>query len=622
MSFARVLDLGSMMDATQVSGKTIRRCLFGIVLACWWAVITSCTNAVPQVSGPNIDFRSSVADLSGLRLSSGMLNPAFDSSETDYITMFVGASSVTVTPTAADSGASITVNGTPIVSGQPSLPIPLPFGATTITVEVRSANQSPSLSRVKTYTVVARQLVHEGYIKASNTDANDLFGYSVALSGDTLAVGARNESSAASGVNGNQLDNNAPGSGAVYVFVKDATTGVWRQEAYVKSSFTRAGNAFGASVALSGDTLVVGAPDDPSSGFVGGGTVYVFTRTNGVWTQQARLIGSFIGEGGDAFGHSVAISGETIVVGAPSDSIGITGRDRFLWFGTGAVYVFMRSGTSWAQQAYLKASNRDLQPGTSPIERFGASVALSGNTLAIGAPDEDGSATGVNGNQADNSAPGSGAVYVFTRAGGAWSQQAYVKASNTNTSDQFGSSVALVGDVLVVGAPGEDSLATGVNPGGIAELDDSAAESGAVYVFSHIGGVWSQHSYLKASNMNAGDEFGRSLSLDGTVLVVGARGEDSQAYGVNPGTGAEADNSASNSGAIYVFTQSSGLWRQDVFVKAPNTTSNYEFGWSVAVSGDTLAVGSIGESASHTGVIDGSSDDTSAPNSGAVYVYR
>lgn len=582
-------------------------------------VLMSCTNAVPQVSGVNIDFRSSVADLSGLTLSSGVLTPAFESAATDYSSMFVGSASVTVTPTAADSGASITVNGVPVGSGQTSSPIPLPFGSTTITVVVHSANQSVGLSREKTYTVVAHQLAREGYIKASNTDAQDQFGYSIALSGDTLAVGAPGEDSSAFGANANQLDNSAPASGAVYVFTR--VNGVWTQQAYLKASYVSANNRFGTSVALSGDTLAVGAPDDSNGIWVVSGAVYVFTRSGGGWSQQSRLTASRIGSG-DRFGHSVSLAGDTLVVGAPYESIGAGGIGGPLWYGTGAVYVFTRSNGLWGQQAYLKASNLDTQPNQGPIEAFGFSVAISGETLAVGAPEEDSAATGVNGNQIDNSAPSSGAVYVFTRTGGTWSQQAYVKASNTNATDRFGHSVALDGDVLAVGAPDEDSAATRANPGGAAEIDNSAAGSGAVYVFARSGGVWIQHSYLKASNTNAGDFFGYSLSLNGPVLAVGAPWEGSQAYGVNPGAGAEADNSALHSGAVYVFTQSGGLWRQDALVKASNTSPNYEFGGSVAVSGDTLAVGSIGESASHTGVIVGNSDDISAPYSGAVYVWR
>jgi hypothetical protein len=192
------------------------------------------------------------------------------------------------------------------------------------------------------------------------------------------------------------------------------------------------------------------------------------------------------------------------------------------------------------QQAYLKASN------TEAGDAFGIAVALDGDTLVVSATGEDSNATGVGGNQADNSAVDSGAVYVFTRTGGVWTQQAYLKASNTEASDGFGRGLALRGETLVVGAFSDDSNATGV---GGNQADNSASESGAVYVFRRTAGVWAQENYVKASNTEAGDRF-RLVALDGDTLVVGATSEDSNATGVG---GNQADNSASASGAVYVF---------------------------------------------------------------------
>ncbi|MEK6642277.1 MAG: FG-GAP repeat protein, partial [Planctomycetota bacterium] len=215
--------------------------------------------------------------------------------------------------------------------------------------------------------------------------------------------------------------------------------------------------------------------------------------------QQAYLKASNT-EAGDYFGHSVAVSGDTVVVGAPledSNATGVDGDQADNSAGdSGAAYVFVRSGGVWSQQAYLKASN------TGDGDEFGISVALSGDTLVAGATAEDSNATGVNGDQADNSAPRSGAAYVFVRSGGVWSQQAYLKASNTGATDEFGFSVAVSGDTAVVGASFEDSNATGVNGD---QADNSAADSGAAYVFVRSGGVWSQQAYLKASNTGATD---------------------------------------------------------------------------------------------------------------------
>ena len=202
----------------------------------------------------------------------------------------------------------------------------------------------------------------------------------------------------------------------------------------------------------------------------------------------------------------------------------------------------MRSGTNWSQQAYLKASN------TGAGDQFGLLAAASGDTVVISAPHEASNATGVNGIQTNNNAVGSGAVYVFVRNGTNWSQQAYLKASNTGAGDNFGEPVDVSGDTIVVGAEAEDSNATGVN--GIL-TNNSAAGSGAAYVFVRNGTNWSQQAYLKASNTGANDLFGLVVAHSGNTVVVGAPFEASNAIGVN---GNQSNNSAANSGAVYVFT--------------------------------------------------------------------
>jgi hypothetical protein len=203
--------------------------------------------------------------------------------------------------------------------------------------------------------------------------------------------------------------------------------------------------------------------------------------------------------------------------------------------------VFTRTAGAWTQQAYLKASNTDAG------DRFGQGLAIDGDTLVAGARFEASAASGVNGDQSDNSAPIAGAVYVFTRTAGAWTQQAYLKPSNAGANQNFGGSVAIAGDLVVVGARLEDSNATGINGD---QKNSSAPDSGAVYLFTRSGGLWTQKDYLKATNSEAGDEFGVSVALSGTTLAVGALYEGSNATGVN---GNQADNSAPNSGAVYVF---------------------------------------------------------------------
>ncbi|HEY0991471.1 MAG TPA: integrin, partial [Kofleriaceae bacterium] len=223
----------------------------------------------------------------------------------------------------------------------------------------------------------------------------------------------------------------------------------------------------------------------------------VFDRGGSVLDQIAYGKASNTGAG-DAFGNKVALSGDTLAVAAVAETSGARGvngdQADNSTDGAGAVYVFVRSGATWTQQAYLKASN------TGRKDSFGCSLALSGNTLAVGALNESSDAAGVNGNEANDSAPQAGAVYVFVRTGATWAQQAYVKASNPHDLGWFGTSVALSGDTLAVGSTGERSAARGINGD---QRDTSAVDAGAVYVFTRAGAAWTQQAYIKASDSAA-----------------------------------------------------------------------------------------------------------------------
>ncbi len=390
----------------------------------------------------------------------------------------------------------------------------------------------------------------QAYLKASNSDANDEFGLSIALSSDgsTLAVGADEESSNATGIDGNAADNSAPASGAVYLFTRQA--GAWSQSAYVKASNTAAADRFGRSVTLSADgqRLAVGA-----SGQGVGGAAYVFERNANSWTQTALLKASNEGQD-DWFGYALALAadGNTLAVSAREEDSNASGVDGNQADNSasaaGAVFVFTRNGQgAWSQQAYVKASNPDSN------DRFGHSVALSadGATLAVGAYGESSAATGAGGDQGSNAVNSSGAAYVFVRRGVVWSQQAYLKASNTGFSDSLGFSLALSADgrTLAVGARNEDSNATTVNG---AQDNDLSSGSGAVYLFARDGSLWAQRAYVKAPDNRAQDRFGQSVavSADGTTLVVGAPDEDSSATGIG---GDRNSTAAANSGSVYTF---------------------------------------------------------------------
>lgn len=474
-----------------------------------------------------------------------------------------------------------------------------------------------------------------GYFKASNAAAADNFGISISISddGNTLAVGAYLEDSDAVGINGDQDNDLAGSSGAVYVFVKTGST--WSQQAYIKASNAEPGDRFGISVSLSadGNTLAVGASGEAGGiAGIGGnqadnsasfsGAVYVFNRSGSSWSQQTYIKASNPGAS-DSFGSVVSLSdnGDVLAVGAYNEGSNATDIDgdqtNDLASSAGAVYVFNYDGTNWAQQAYIKASNTDAN------DWFGRAISLSGDgtALAVGAPFEDS-----NGNPASNSRPDSGAVYMFKYNGTVWLQEELLKTVSLDNDDQFGSSVSLDanGSVVAIGAPRESSNATGIDGAGAA-ADNSAAWAGAVYIarrsFIISAWRWTLGNYIKASNTDAGDQFGKSISLssDGSLLAVGAKFEDSTAAGFN---GDQGDNTGTNPGAVYLFSYDGSIWAQDNYLKASNPATVHVFGDQVNLSGDgnTLAVATSSEDSSATG-IGGDSTDDSASNAGAVYLY-
>jgi trimeric autotransporter adhesin len=467
----------------------------------------------------------------------------------------------------------------------------------------------------------AESVAQQAYVKASNTGADDEFGRAVAVWGDTLVIGAALEDSAATGVNGNQADESLTDAGAVYVYVRSGST--WSQQAYLKASNPGSDDYFGFSVAIHGDTVVVGAYREDSSatgvngnqadnGALDSGAAYVFVRNGTTWSQQAYLKPLNTGSQ-DQFARAVAIHGDTILVGSwfeDSNAIGVNGNaNDNSSADSGAAFVFTRSGTTWSQQAYLKASN------TGAGDRFGGfQVAVSEDTAVVGAYLEDSNATGVNGNQGSNSADAAGAVYLFARTAGTWSQQAYLKASNTGASDWFGSALSISGDTLVVGAYREDSLATGVNGDA---TSNGAPDAGAAYVFARSGATWSQEAYLKASNTWPSDWFGYAVAITGDTIVVGAHQEDSTATGVN---GNQADNSAEFAGAAYSFSRSGATWSQQAYLKASNTQTFDNFGYSVAAAAGTVVVSSLYEDSNATGV-NGDQSNNASSGAGAAYVF-
>ncbi len=490
-----------------------------------------------------------------------------------------------------------------------------------------------------------------GYLKASNPEAMDHFGCGgvnqghtgrgVALSGDgnTLAVGAPHEAAGSKGVNGNQRDNSVFEAGAVYVYTR--TGSGWTQQAYIKASNPQMSAGFGHFVALSddGNTLAVSAYWESSNAKgIGGsqqdesipqaGAVYVFTRQGAAWSQQAYVKASNTGEAGtadafgegDQFGFSLALSGDgaTLAVGALTEDGGAPGingnqADNSA-ASAGAVYVFTRTGRAWSQQAYVKSSNIDAG------DLFGYAVALSrdGSVLAVGAFDEDGSTRQVDGPH-DNRAAGSGAAYVFTRAGTTWAQQAYIKPSNGEAQDSFGVDVSLSddGSTLLVGSLDEDCAATGVNPPGCDNDTRDDLSMGAAYVFVRSGASWSQQAFLKASNTGPNDWFGSRVALsgDGSLAAIGASLEDGSAKGVD----GKSDEAANEAGAVYLFARTGTAWRQQAYIKGANTEAFDEFGGSVTLdrAGRLLVASAPAEDSASSA----NPADNSTEAAGAVYVF-
>jgi hypothetical protein len=347
---------------------------------------------------------------------------------------------------------------------------------------------------------------------------------------------------------------------AVFNAAAQPTTFV--QQAKLEASDTAAQDSLGFSVAISGDTAIIGAPrNSGGTGLQNRGAAYVYVRNSaGVWTQQQKLTASD-GTANDQFGYSVAVNGNTAVVGRQNTTTGVNRAD-------GKVYVFTRTGTVWTETQTLVSN--DIAQG----DLFGNSLAFEGNTLVVGALNKN------NGNNFFQ-----GAAYVFTRpgAGGAFTQQAKLTASDGVFADFFGYSVAVSGDSVIVGAT---SLAGQPN------------SKGKAYIFTRSGSAWAQQQILQASDGTNGDAFGFAVGISGDTSVVGARLDD---------VGAVADQ-----GSAYVFTRAGTVWTETQQLFGVETTQrNDTFGGSVAIKGDTIAIGAP----AHEFI-------ANIANHGAVYVFN
>lgn len=339
--------------------------------------------------------------------------------------------------------------------------------------------------------------------------------------------------------------------GSAYVFERHG--GSWVETQKLIASDGAPGDLFGNSVTVSGSTIVVGADADDIGGNFEQGSAYVFNRHGGSWVETQKLIASD-GAARDQFGSSVALSGSTLVVAAVIDTVGNN-------FAQASAYVFERHGGSWVETQQLTASDGE------EFDQFGVSIAVSGATIVVGAPFDD---VGPTFNQ--------GSAYVFNRQGGSWVETEKLTASDGTPGDQFGWSVGVSGSTIVVGS--------------INDTGDGNFLQGSAYVFNHQGGSWVETQKLTASDGEDSDAFGWSVAVSGSTIVVSA-----------------LFNGNVNQGAAYVFNRQGGSWLETQKLIASDAVAVEFFGWSVAVSGSTVVVGAP------------STDINGNVNQGAAYVF-
>lgn len=366
---------------------------------------------------------------------------------------------------------------------------------------------------------------------ASDGAAGDRLGASVAISGDVAVVGARFDSE------------NGTNSGSAYVYRFNEGTQVWEEEVKLTAPDGQGGDFFGFSVAVSADVVVIGALGDDDAG-PQSGSAYVFRYNGSQWLMDQKLNEPDANTDplqGDAFGYSVAIDGNVIVVGA---------REIY------SAYVYRYDGTNWNGEA-------ELLPWDGNAAWFGLSVAVSDDVVVVG---------GIN----DFHGTGSGAAYVFRHIGSMWTQSQVLRAPDGGTLDFFGTSVAVSGNIAVIGAPMEDELGT---------------NSGSAYVYRYGGGAWSFRQKLLASDGSIEDRLGHSVAIDGDVVVVG-----------------RDEQHLNQSGAANVFRFDGTWWNEESQLLPQDGEPEDKFGYSVGVSGNVIGVGAWG-------------DDDNGANAGAAYVF-
>ncbi len=401
---------------------------------------------------------------------------------------------------------------------------------------MKQTTRTPSLARLLTVIFIVASFWPEAEVKAAGfgDGARVLQTQQARLSADDAAAGDKFGYSVA--ISGNTAVVGAylrgPGStfnrrGAAYVFQR--TGSIWNRQATLLPSDLMGTFNFGYSVAISGDTIVVGALGNNSGSF---GQVYIFQRNGTAWSERQRFDGS-----GRTFGTSVALDGTTLLVGEP----GAVTRSQ-----TGAVNAYRFNGAAWEFEAQFVGNDANH------ADAFGISVSISGNTALVGAYADD-----------TNVGVDAGSAYVFVRNGTTWTEQAHFFAADPGIANLYGFSVSISGNTAVVGCYNDDL------PGKL--------NAGAVYVYERTGTTWSALPKLVANDAKAGDSLGYSVAINGDIIVAGAYFYDTP--------------TTQNVGAAYIFQRTGTGWFSGGFATPEEPQPGDLFGSSVALSDTTFLAG-------------------------------
>ena len=407
-------------------------------------------------------------------------------------------------------------------------------------------------------------------IVASDRKTDDQFGYAVDMDGNYAIIGAWLEDEDENG------NNPMSQSGAAYIFKKD-NTGSWVQMQKIVASDRSSNDEFGTSVGISGNYIVVGAPENVA------GAAYVFELNGNTWSEVIKLEASD-GDNNDLFGFSVAIDGNAIIVGAykeEEDQFGNNTLDE-----SGSAYIFERINATWSEVDKIVASDRAND------DWFGYAVDIADNYAIVGVHREDEDSSG------NNFQDQSGSVYVFERIMGGWVESQKLVAQDRSEDDEFGYAVAMDDTAIIVGAYLEEEDANGQN---------NLSSAGSVYVFENNSGVWEQSQKIVPSDRTLGDLFGCAVDIYDDLVVIGAYKEDQDNNGLN---------TLNNSGSAYVFRkENNGFWSEVEKLSASDREAQDNFGIAVAITQGYILVGVPLEDEDEMG-------NNSLIDSGSTYIYE